>query len=1032
MYINPREFFEKTNGGLDVFRFYFPDYDYGNPRAKLKLRDDEKTASAVISSYKGRWRITDFGNQQEVNAKTAIDFVMWKENMDYSDSIRYINTVIMGGSLKSEFTKTVRQPVYSFREVTPEDKKGIPIFIEKDTILDSDLKTIGRYVNEQLLKKYNCKVLDRYEICSYSDKLKRDIVHIFASTETFPIFLFDWGGFQKLYKPFDQKQYRFQYFGSKENDFVYGLQQIIKADNEFAGTDGEEAYEPPAFKPNAQVREIFRCSGETDALNLASLGYHVYWLNSESANLSYESFQEIDQLCEKHYQILDLDKTGVDQAMKIAKKHINLFTLQLPDYLQYTNDWRGNPCKDVKDYVNTIGNSLDQTAMRFSALKRRAMTIKFWSKNTDKKTGKTTININLEFLYYFLAANGFRVMDSAYHKKAGYCYARIEENVVYLIHPDEIKRIIKRFVKDWIRSKELKDEIDILNKINSSTQISESNLQELTVFNPDFYHYKKFEEYLHFNDCTLKIEPNKVSTIKNSDLKNYILGELVLGANSRISHLIDHKINNYHPNYQAMPDYKTLSADKSKAGQIKFKAAKQAYKFRPAFEVIANPEYQKLIDNYNNAKSNEDRERINTEMSMFDELDRYTIIEHDTDFFFTQFLKDMSRRYWRKELEREQPLSDREIKEQTLYLVNLLFCLGWNCAQYKDKGKPWIHVIQDLKISDVGKSSGRSGKSLYAESVDHVRPSFYKGGREKTITEKTEFIYDGYTRFHNNIHIDDFYEFGDFNFFYTQITGNREVNSKFISKQILPYEQSGKMRMTTNFELANTDASTLARILSSGISDYYHEAAISNDYLESRSPLSKYGRRLYDDFTDEEWAKFYIQVAHCIQITMRFNKISPPMGDLMKRQALKSMCKGLSKDNEFWYWANNFFIPKPKGYTDDFSPVNSQYAYYNCYISKKHCWETFKSTLPPQMASKYKATTFKQSISAFCLFYNFELNPEHLCGTNEFNRKSRRITKTIDGTSIECLYIRTLPLSASDIILDEPEVTNNSDDDLPF
>jgi len=221
---------------------------------------------------------------------------------------------------------------------------------------------------------------------------------------------------------------------------------------------------------------------------------------------------------------------------------------------------------------------------------------------------------------------------------------------------------------------------------------------------------------------------------------------------------------------------------------------------------------------------------------------------NDDDFIFTKFLRDITHIHWRKELEDKTPLTEDEKKEQDLLMANLMFVLGYMASQYKDPGKPWLVFLQDLKILQIGMSSGRSGKSVLCMALSHTRPRFYIGGRRKDITDKTEFIYDGFTRFHNIIEVDDLYEFADFNFFYTQVTGQREVNSKHISKQILPYDVSGKMVVSSNFELQNVDSSTIARILNGAVSDYYHEKTKFNDYKESRSPLTKFGRLLFDDF----------------------------------------------------------------------------------------------------------------------------------------------------------------------------------------
>lgn len=1002
-YIDQAEVYKKSDNGLEVFKYYYPHYNYGDNRAKLKLRD-EKTASAVITYYNGLWRVTDFGNQGEVNSLPAIPFVRWKENLEFVDAVNFINDVILGKRIASgKFERPQYSADYSWREVGPDDHKGEYKFVYKEKPSDEDLASIGRYITADILKEYNCKAVESYEFVGHSKKYKKDIVHVFKSTKTYPIFVFDYGKFKKLYKPYDpEKQYRFVYIGDKPKDYIYGLEQIKKADNEFIDqeSDDEEALKLPEGKPNAVVYDIFRCSGESDALNLASLGCHVYWLNSESASLEYSQWEEIDQLCNKHYQVMDLDTTGHEYAMKFALKHINLYTLYLPEWLKYKSDWRGNPCKDAKDFVNISGYDLEDTARNFAQLKRRAMPMRFWTKSVNEKSGKVDYYINLEYYYHFLYANGFRVMDSKYHKKADYCYARINGKIIDLIHPNDIKKIAKRFTKEWIRSKNLMDEIALLNKINSSTQISEANLQELHEFQPEFWNHKKGLEFIHFKNASLRITEDAIEMVKHDELPNYILGKLDIN-DVTISHFIDRKV--YH---------------------IK----------NPLLEIKATTAYQEMLDKKAAAKTDNERETLNVLMAQLSDLDKYELIIHDNEFIFIRFLKDLAHLYWRKELEKKQELTEEEKKEQNLLFINLLFVLGWQLAQYKDPGRPWLAFLQDMKISQVGKSSGRSGKSLYSSAIPHVRPSFYIGGRRKDITDKTDFIYDGYTRFHNNIEVDDLYEYADFNFFYTQVTGKREVNSKFISKQILNYPESGKMLISSNFELANTDSSTLARILNVGVSDYYHERTKYNDYLETRTPLNKFGKRIYDDFTEEEWNKFYNLMAYCIQLQMRFDKIQPPMTNLEKRQLRRSMTHGVSREEEFWIWANQWFVLPPDNFEEEVSPSDAGCGYFNRFIIKEVAYQAFLETLPKNMAAKYKSTQFKKSLMAFCDYYGYEFNPDRFCG-NESNQEARRIVKKIDGTTKEVIFLSSNPQDkrqpgAAPNYNDEPD--GSTDDDMPF
>ena len=983
-YIDQEKIYSLTDQGMLIFRHYFPGEDLSNSRHFFKVRPDEKTASARLSFFGGFWRITDFGNQDAINSLKAIDFVMWREGLNYYDALIFIEQVILNKKIEgSAFVKTRFEASYEQREMMPDDKKGEYRFSFKEFASETDLASIGRYVTQEILDLFNCKVIEQYEYCGPSKKKNCDVVHIFKSNEHYPIFLFDYGTFKKIYKPHEpDKKYRFVYVGSKPSKYIYGLKQLQKCKNEFVDHDtGEEAL--PEEKELARVIDLFRCSGESDALNLASLGFHVYWLNSESETLDFDTWKMVDDLCQNHYQVMDLDRTGQDQAMKNALKHIDLYTVELPAWLKSKNDWRGNPCKDLKDFINLAGADRDKTIFEFSVLKRSARRVKFWDKITDHKTKKVTYAINMEFFFWFLRANGFFQMDSIYHKKAGYCYVKLDGRVAYLIHPDDIKRMVKRFVKEWIGNRKLLDKLAILNKINTSTQLTEANIESIDSIDLEFKNHDRATEYIHFKNRSIRITRDKIETVSHTDLPNWILGSLNV-SNREISHLVSRDIR--------------LTKT-------------------PPVEITATADFQKLLDKLEKC-TDADRENLNAELAQFPETEKYTVNFNDPDFIFVQFLRDLSRIHWKKEQYDHQALSEDDRKEEDLAFANLMFVLGYHSSQYKDPGKPWLTFLQDNAISDIGQASGRSGKSLFSQAITYVRASFYKGGRALNDRSAYQFFYDGLTEFHDYIEIDDLHEYADFGFFYTQVTGKREVNPKNYTPITLDYEDSGKMLISSNFELQHVDSSTIGRLLNCSVSDYYHEKTKFNNYQESRSPLTKFGRRIYDDFTDEEWIKFYNFIAYCVQLQMRFHKINPPSGNIEKRQLRRLMAQGLGRDEEFYRWANDYFTIRPKDFYDDYSPAEN--GYFNTFIIRDHAFENFTTTLTSKQRHEYKSGKFKKHLEAWCEYYGFVLNPEAVCS----DLNNRRILKTLDGKTRELIYIST---SKSPETIKTPE-----EEKLPF
>jgi hypothetical protein len=965
-YIDQEKIYDSTERGLTIFQHFFPGVDL-RANKHFKARGDEKTASAKLTFYEGLWRITDFGNQSELKGTPAIQFVAAREGLSYYDALLFIEEVILNKRIEgSGFTRTVLMADYSYRDKGSDDVNGKYTWFFKDAPSESDLSHIGRYVTADILERFSCKTIDKYEYCTFSKKLNKDVVHIFKATKDYPMFLFDYGDFQKLYKPNEQnKKYRFLYIGNKPANYVYGLSVVEESDNEFVDEESGEV-DLPENKENALVIDLFRCSGESDALNLASLGFHVYWLNSESAVLSYADYKKVDGLCQNHYQIMDLDATGKQEALRNALSFIDLYSIELPNWLGNKADWRGNPCKDLKDFINLAGENQEQTHFEFLVLKRSARRVRFWDKKIDKKTKNINYSINMEFFFFFLKANGFYQVEYSYHKKAGYAYVKLSGKVVELINPDDIKRIIKRFTKNWIKSRKLLDSIAILNKINTSAQLTESNIDGIDMIKLNFKNYDRFTEYLNFRKGSIRISKDEIKHVPHSMLPNYILGELTVSG-KRLSHLIERDV-------RVMPT--------------------------PAIEVQPTSAHTKILTELENCTSEADSERLHAELAALPDIEKYLVTINDDDFIFTNFLRDLARIHWRKELYDKKPLSTEEVKEQNLALANLMFVLGYHCAQYKNPGKPWITLLQDNLISEIGKASGGSGKSLFSAAITHVRTSFYKGGRVLNSDKHYQFFYDGFTEFHDFIEIDDFHEYGDFGFFYTQVTGKREINPKNYSPITLDYEDSGKLLLSTNYELQNVDNSTTRRLLNCSVSDYYHEKSKSNDYRETRTPLTKFNRMLYDDFTDEDWVKFYNFIAYCIQLQMRFYKIQPPTMNLEKRQLRRIMSQGLGRDEEFFRWANDYFIVAPPDFHEAISPAEN--GYFNSFVVRNNAFNNFKETLTRKQQNEYKSGKFKKHLQAWCEYHDILLNPEEVPGVDS----SGRILRSINGETLECFYLR--------------------------
>lgn len=173
---------------------------------------------------------------------------------------------------------------------------------------------------------------------------------ITTSTENYPIFAYsnDLKVWAKTYKPAEFKRknkegktvnFKHGYLGTKDNDYIHGVDRILKQVDEnrisslyedLTRTSNRDARKEILREiKELQVKNIIICSGGSDGLNLASISddYYPIWLNSEGQQLSYNQYSRINKLCQNFYNLPDIDNSGEKYAFALANKYWNLKTV---------------------------------------------------------------------------------------------------------------------------------------------------------------------------------------------------------------------------------------------------------------------------------------------------------------------------------------------------------------------------------------------------------------------------------------------------------------------------------------------------------------------------------------------------------------------------------------------------------------------------------------------------------------------------------------------------------------------------------
>lgn len=986
------------DGGQEYILSVYPELEpcFRNPKHKVKLRDDDKTASAGVFRHKstGVWMLKDFGGGSE-KAKTAFNICMEVNRCDSGEAFKIL-AKFYGKEIKVE----AMRPEYSSRLPNPgELPKQVVNVVYKDLGYAEALTILSRRAWEgiewdgkeaktdderlefakALFEYYHFKVIHKYEQVNSEGTL----VHIYTATEQFPMFeiVEDNGGemFGKIYKPKAEKQYRFMWRGKKPENFIHGLKQHenriaenVKANEKKynEASERDKDVEKNDLLPE-KFKRILLCSGGSDSLNAAAMGYRVIWMNSETARLSEKDVKRINKICYELCNLPDIDHTGRTAAKELAWEHIDIKTIWLPNDLARKSDGKGGTCKDLRDYLR-FWNKIS-----FKTLVKNALPFKFWDEMQKyDKEGNAMFKFGRPwFIYEFNNVRGYNFLQMSgfwrYEEpkfKEGYQLIKIEENMVNRVLANDVKNYIHIFLKDRQYPEDLR------NQMYRSAQLSEASFSNLDLIDPDFRNFGRDYQLIFFEDTTWKVTPIGIEAVRRPDV--YVWQHKLLKPKTGRG-----EIDGFRPKIGPQ-----LFSIEKKEGDW---AASLADGYKECDFI----KYLIQTCKIHWRKELEDRiEYVDLPEKAQEEYLKENDLPDEVLGVMKQMSTEENRNAYRKKYQFRLDgslLTPEERAEQELCFVNRVFALGYLLHRYKDPTKPWAVFVMDYRVSEEGASNGRAGKGLMSlalkKMLDHVRID----GRDPLLFNN-QFLFGNVERGNELIHIEDWNEFLDFERLFNFLTGPLYSNKKGMQAVDIENQDFGKFLIDTNFADRYMSGSAKGRKLHCVFGDYYHEDL--EFYRESRTPATELGRRMYDEWEEDQWNYFYNFMCQCLSFYLgqadHGVKIDPPFANIVKRNSLAVM------GENFRQWADTYFEQR-----------------FNDTIPRKDAFEDFMKASNNQ---KISPQSFLKKLLAWVEFNGYKLNPEHVQGWTKAGegKKYGYIKRSVPSTdnpgkytTVEYVYI---------------------------
>ncbi|MBD5386674.1 DUF3854 domain-containing protein [bacterium] len=317
---------------------------------------------------------------------------------------------------------------------------------------------------------------------------------------------------------------------------------------------------------------------------------------------------------------------------------------------------------------------------------------------------------------------------------------------------------------------------------------------------------------------------------------------------------------------------------------------------------------------------------------------------------FLQFLINTSN-FWRDKQPEELTQEEKDIIYRNL--VNKITAIGYLLTDYRFTTEEKAIIAMDGKMSEVGKSNGRSGKSLIGRAIYNMTEQAFIDG--KALTGSDEYMFSDVTPRTRNIFFDDVKPHFNFTRLFSALTGPLMVNPKTMARFKIDYENVPKMYVTTNHAIDDDSNSAKDRMVMMIFSDWYRI-----DY----KPIQEFGHPFFSGWDDTQWNLFDNLMAECVMYYLRSRELGwtdpgcgvvhPPESSAELRQLRQKM------GEVFLQWAELY-------YGEDSVHLNER-------INVNNIYSNFCEDCPGQQKFVSKHS-FREKIQAFCKFAGLHFNP---------------------------------------------------------
>ena len=223
--------------------------------------------------------------------------------------------------------------------------------------------------------------------------------------------------------------------------------------------------------------------------------------------------------------------------------------------------------------------------------------------------------------------------------------------------------------------------------------------------------------------------------------------------------------------------------------------------------------------------------------------------------------------------------------DRFLYAMTLI---GYMLHSWKDPARPFAPILAE-ETDDEAKGGG-TGKGIFIKALDYLIPTVRIDGKNFKIDKN--FAFQRVTLGTRLVVIEDCPKNVDFEKYYPTITEGITIEKKNKDELFLPYADSPKIAFTTNYSIAATAEHAKRR---------QRVFEFAPHYSSTFTPQDEFGHKLFDDWDNDEWNRFYNMLFCCIGMYLDVGIKEVKSSEKMKRKTVK-----VQFGEEFLEWWDDY------------------------------------------------------------------------------------------------------------------------------